>query len=143
MGWIRSRKGGQNYTMPTAPYLLAMNGKRIGDEGEELAARYLQDLGHRLIARNWRHGRLEVDLITREGDTVVFTEVKTRKNSRFGHPDAFVDAVKQDRLVRAATAWLAREGHEGAIRFDIIGIIRNRDEPPRLTHIPDAFFPFH
>jgi putative endonuclease len=129
--------------MPVATYLLGMNGKRIGDEGEELAARYLQELGHRLLARNWRSGRLEIDLITRAGDTVVFTEVKTRRDTRFGHPDEFVDGVKQDRLVRAATAWLAREGHEGEIRFDIIGIILKGDDPPRLTHIPDAFFPFH
>lgn len=117
-----------------------MNKKRIGDEGEDLAAAYLQEQGHELLARNWRIGRLEIDLVTREGGTVVFTEVKTRRNTRFGHPDDFVDDIKQDRLMKAATAWLARHGHEGEVRFDIIGILLNGDGPPSLTHIPDAFF---
>lgn len=119
-----------------------MNKKRIGDAGEDLAAAYLLAQGHVVLARNWRSGRLEIDLITREGDTVVFTEVKTRKNTRFGHPDDFVDDVKQDRVVRAATAWLATTGHEGEIRFDIIGILDSGEGPPALRHIPDAFFPY-
>lgn len=94
-----------------------------GRAGEEAAARFLQGLGWRILDRNWRHGPLELDLVCREGDAIVFVEVKTRAAAGPASPaDAFTPA-KRDRVVRAARAWLA--AHDAwalPCRFDLVGV---------------------
>lgn len=120
-----------------------MTRKPTGPEGEDQAAAYLSGQGHIILARNWRYGRWEIDIISQWEDTMVFTEVKSRRSSRFGHPEVFVDAAKQDRIVATATAWLAQRGHDGPVRFDIVSITLPVGGAPIIHHIPDAFFPYH
>src|ERR1051325_2841958 len=67
----------------------------IGDEGERLAREHLEKLGHHILELKWRYGRYEVDIISRQGDTIVFIEVKTRKSGTFGDPEDFVTRKKQ------------------------------------------------
>lgn len=120
-----------------------MKNKQIGDKGEEIAAEFLRSLGFDILERNWRFGHKEIDLIARKDQLILFVEVKMRQNNRYGHPEEFVDARKQARLITAATAWLAETGHDKEIRFDIIAIRSNPNLTNEVMHIPDAFFPFH
>ena len=91
-----------------------------GIAAEQKAAEYLQRQGLRLIARNWRCRQGEIDLIARDGDTLVFVEVRLRSRHDFGGAAGSVTARKQQRMVAASLAYLARLGQEPACRFDAI-----------------------
>lgn len=123
----------------------------LGLHGEQLAARHLRARGFRLLARNARTARGEIDLIAFDRSTLVFVEVKTRRVSRARRapredqlPLAGLRPVQRARLRRLALAWLAR--HEGAhlrsraIRFDAIGVIVDRaGRLVRIEHVEDAW----
>lgn len=110
----------------------------IGKMGEAQARAYLEAQGYRIAETNWRWGRGEVDIIAWQGSILVFVEVKTRSNDRFGYPEDAVGARKQQLFYDLASEYMHRQGHEGEIRFDIIAITL---DPPDLKHFPDAFFP--
>jgi putative endonuclease len=98
-----------------------------GQRGEQLAARYLESLGWRVCARNWRGASGELDLVCEDGDTLVVVEVKTRNSRRFGTPEEAVDPRKLRRLRRAASEYLAREYasrglEEPPCRFDLVAV---------------------
>ena len=102
--------------------------RSLGEYGERLAERYLTERGLQVVDRNWRCSRGELDLVARDGDCLVFCEVKTRRSERFGSPVEAVHPGKAARLRRLATAWLQdHEEHPARIRIDVIGILR----PPR------------
>lgn len=96
----------------------------LGRAGEALAARFLERRGYRIIGRNVRADRVEIDLIARRGSLLVFVEVKCRRSTRQGSAAAAVDAAKQRRLRRGAAAWLALEpAHRRRarhLRFDVV-----------------------
>lgn len=118
-------------TRPEAPHL------RTGRQGEAQAERFLKKAGLSIVARNVRVGRDEIDLIARQGDTLVFAEVKTRSGEAFGRPAAAVDRTKRRRLSRAAVRFLKkRKLRPPYIRFDVVEVI---GDPPRIRHIPNAF----
>ncbi|HEY8531777.1 MAG TPA: YraN family protein [Limnochorda sp.] len=96
----------------------------LGAWGEALAACYLEGLGYRLLARNLRHRLGELDLVALDGDTLVFVEVRTRATVAAGAPEESVDAAKQARLRRLASAFLAREPvfRLSPARIDVIAI---------------------
>lgn len=116
----------------------------IGDRGEDLAASVLKEDGYRILERNYRAGRNEVDLVCYDprGDgEVVFVEVKTRSGTGFGPPAASVTADKQQVLIEVAQAYLYEQDWEGApARFDVVGILLDSDEP-QVKHYQNAFFP--
>jgi putative endonuclease len=91
-----------------------------GLEAEEAAARLLESKGLAIVARNYRTRFGEVDLVAREGATLVFVEVRRRSSRAFGGAAASVDARKQARIVAAARHYLARLGAEPACRFDVV-----------------------
>lgn len=99
-----------------------------GKAGENAAALLLQRMGWNILDRNWRSGHLELDLVCREGDTLVFVEVKTRAGSGMQSPvDAFTP-VKKERLVRAARHWLADHDAWGRpCRFDLVCVVVQGD----------------
>jgi putative endonuclease len=114
-----------------------------GQDGERIALDYLKAKGFHLVDQNWKYGQKEVDLIMKDQDTIVFVEVKTRKQTAYGFPEEFVDTRKQSNLVHAASAWMDQMEYEGEIRFDIVTIMGIQGLPPRINHIPDAFFPYY
>ncbi len=118
-----------------------MDRRRLGPEGEEVAARYLEDAGCRVIARNYRAGRSEVDLVALDGDCLVFVEVRTWCSTAFGSALASVVPAKQRRIRCAAEAFLAGEpGHAGAVRFDLIVVFPGRGGRLEvMEHLRDAF----
>ncbi|MGX6607245.1 YraN family protein [Micromonosporaceae bacterium Da 78-11] len=112
----------------------------VGAYGERLAARHLQDQGLVLLNRNWRCSDGEVDLILRDGDDVVFCEVKTRRGSAFGTPAEAVDHRKVRRLRLLARRWLDETGiHPREIRFDVIEVLPQPRGATRVAHIRAAF----
>ena len=101
---------------------------RLGAQGEDAALALLLRNGFTLLDRNWRSGRLELDLVCREGGTVVFVEVKTRSSAEYGGPAAALTPAKRRALCRAAGAWLAAHDAWGSpCRFDVVCVLRRGD----------------
>jgi putative endonuclease len=119
---------------------MANTNQRVGRFGELLAAEHLVDSGMHLVDRNWRCPLGEIDLVARDGDTLVFCEVKTRRGSRYGPPAAAVVRAKQLRLRRLAAEWLKVTGnHARDIRFDVVSVLPGRRGAPRVEHLRSAF----
>jgi putative endonuclease len=112
-----------------------------GRQGEALAVDCLRQNGFDIIETNWRHRRLEVDIIAREGNVLVFVEVKTRSYDYFGKPEDFVTPAKERHLAEAAAAYMQQGGHDWAMRFDVVSVLKNRDGSQTVELIRDAFFP--
>ncbi len=116
----------------------------LGLGGEELAARYLESSGCAILERRWRPARTdtgEIDLIVREGDEIVFVEVKTRRSADFGPPEEAVTAGKRGQLRRTAAAYLQESGcgADVTFRIDVIAILEPDDGGRiRLRHIRSA-----
>ncbi|MFI3272564.1 MAG: YraN family protein [Pseudomonadota bacterium] len=111
----------------------------IGQQGEDAAARLVQSLGMRIIARNWRKGHLEIDIICQDGDTIVFVEVKTRKSTGMQAPHEALTLHKQRTLIRASHAWLsANNAWHIPCRFDFIGV-QYHGTTFTTEHMPHAF----
>jgi putative endonuclease len=112
----------------------------LGTEGEVRAARLLQASGYRVLARNARVERVEIDLVAERGGTIAFVEVKTRRARDHGTPEEAVDWRKRRRLVRGAAAWLRQAGLPAArVRFDVV--VCELDAPGvwHLRHLEGAF----
>lgn len=118
-----------------------MNHIERGKAGENIAADFLQKKNYQILETNWRFGRAEVDLIAKDGETLVFVEVKTRSYDYYGPAEAFVSDHKETLLIDAAHAYMDAIEHEWAIRFDVIGILLRPDGNAEINHIEDAFFP--
>jgi putative endonuclease len=112
----------------------------IGLRGEQIATDYLEQKNYKILDRNWRYGRAEIDIVAMDGATLVFAEVKTRSNDLFERPESAVDDKKRRLLARAAVAYMRKIGHEWAIRFDILAVIL-RGDIFFIDHFEDAFFP--
>lgn len=114
--------------------------RAIGAYGERLAARHLEESGLELLQRNWRCAEGEIDLILRDGDDVVFCEVKTRRTAAFGPPAAAVDHRKVRRLRHLAARWLTEAGvRVERIRFDVVEVLPQPRGAARVSHIRGAF----
>ena len=114
--------------------------RALGAVGEALAAGHLERRGYRIMARNVRLGRGEIDLVALDAGTVVFVEVKGNRGRRYGAPEEMVTAVKQRRLTRLATWYLQRRGWIGRpARFDVVAIDWEPDGSVAVRHYRDAF----
>ncbi len=114
-----------------------MSSKKTGDCGEALACAYLEQKGLVLLERNYRSGRKEIDLVMRDGETLVFVEVKTRSGVLLGTPAEAVDRRKQKNLILAAEGYLAaHDGFERPARFDVVEVYLDEQ---RIHWIPNAF----
>ena len=112
----------------------------VGNHGESIAKDYLIKKGYEILETNWRFSRAEIDLIARDGQILVFVEVKTRSTAMFGEPELAVNQHKQNLLTDAANVYMEHINHEWEVRFDIISIILH-GEKYDLQHFEDAFFP--
>ena len=109
--------------------------RALGAEAEARAAQFLQRKRFRVLDRNWTCRGGELDLVCEDGDTLVFVEVRARKDTRHGAPLETVRDLKRRRLIRAAEVYLTKKGlWERACRFDVVAIAGDVVE-----HVCDAF----
>ena len=113
------------------------NNKELGAEGERLAGEYLEQKGYKVLERNFRFKRAEVDIIAQKENLLVFVEVKYRKNNSFGYPEEFVSERKIELIHLASEHYVEKMDWKGNIRFDVIGIIKK--SIPEIEHLEDAF----
>ena len=113
----------------------------LGNRGEKAAARYLRRKGLRILARQFETRWGELDLIARDGDTLVFVEVKTRRSAETTHPAEAVDRRKQTHLTKAALIWLKKNGLlNHRTRFDVVTLVWSDDlRQPEIEHFISAF----
>jgi len=112
-----------------------------GRWGEDLAVEYLVRNGMEILQRNWRFKHTEIDIIGKEGEVLVFIEVKTRAYTSFGRPEEMVDEHKRQILIHAASIYAMQIDHDWEIRFDIVGIIGQPGRVEEIQHFKDAFYP--
>jgi putative endonuclease len=111
----------------------------FGRRGEEAAVRHLEELGYRIEARNVRTPVGEIDIVARDGDVLVFVEVKARRSRRFGSPAAAVDRRKQRKIARCAQHYLKTAGRtDRRARFDVVSVI-SEGERLRVEVLRNAF----
>jgi putative endonuclease len=107
-----------------------------GSLGENLAAQFLIGKGFRVVARNYRCRRAEIDLIVQRKDWLIFVEVKTRNSNAYGEPESFVDALQRKLIYDAAEEYIYKTGWQGNIRFDIVSV--KPGIVPEIVHFEDA-----
>jgi putative endonuclease len=111
----------------------------LGDRGENVAARYLRNQGYKIIVRNFKCDLGEVDIIARDGPTLVFVEVKTRAYDD-PTPEEQVNEAKQHQITKVAKVYLSRYGvPRPPARFDVVAIVWPTGREPQIRHTPGAF----
>ncbi len=113
--------------------------QRLGKKGEALAEGYLKRKGFQILRRNFRYGHKEIDLIGKEGNTVVFVEVKAGRSKDFGAPQERVDLRKQKNLTEAAYHFIQEENISDCdFRFDVLAVSYEKGNE-KIVHIKNAF----
>ena len=108
----------------------------LGKIGEDIAAEYLNDLGYKILDRNWRFERVELDIVAQVGSTLVFCEVKTRRSNSHGIPSDAITPIKLQHIRKAALHWLTNnQSRHAGIRFDAISVIHCAGQPTTISHI--------
>lgn len=125
----------------TGPEGLARDRRWIGEYGERIAVDFLRACGHRILKRNFKGPRRgEVDIIARHDRLLLFVEVKTRRSDTKIRPLDAVDKTKQQLIERGANAWLKLlKTRNLPWRFDVIEILLEEGEKPKINHVKDAF----
>ena len=114
--------------------------KQVGDRGEAIAAAFLEGKGYEIVARNFRWRLGELDIVARQGDLLVFVEVKSQYRGGFGPPETWVTPKKQRRVSLAARRFLqVNEIEDVDCRFDVIAVTFGGKEP-QVRHIENAFW---
>jgi putative endonuclease len=117
-----------------------MLGWHRGQPGEQMAVAYLQRQGYRIAQQNYRCRQGEIDIIAWDGPTLVFVEVKTKRQTAFGSPQEMVDRRKQRKIIRVAMVYVQQQRLQNvALRFDVVAIMCLPGTPPEVTHVPAAF----
>jgi len=111
----------------------------LGPRGENVAAKFLRNEGYKILLRNFRCAVGEIDIIARDGKTIVFVEVKTRADDQ-PTPEDQVNSPKQHQITKAAKFYLSRYGvPQPPARFDVVAIVWPPGREPQIRHTPDAF----
>lgn len=134
----RKRKTTKTHYSPLTIHHMT-NHIETGKAGEDLASIYLENKGYRIIQRNFRSRRNEVDIIASQKNILHFVEVKTRSNLDFALPEAKVKGPKLKHLKEAAEAYLCLHPEWKDIQFDILSIIKKDDGNNRYFMIEDVF----
>jgi len=114
--------------------------KPVGAQGEDLAARALRREGYRILDRNVRLGRFEIDIVAQEGDTIAFVEVKTRRRTDVADPEDNVDAAKRRHLSAAAHRYMSLHPQPDLYyRYDVVAVACQDERNPAITIYRDAF----
>ena len=113
--------------------------QKLGKKGEAIAEEYLKRKGFLILKRNYRYGHKEIDLIGKDGNTIVFIEVKAGRSKSFGAPELRVDIKKQKNLIEVANDFIQKEKISDCdFRFDVLAISYQRGEEV-IDHIKNAF----
>ena len=113
-----------------------------GRRGEDIAHRYLRKQGLHILARRYRlaDGSGEIDIIARDGNVLVFIEVKARRDSDYGGPERAIGPEKQRKIIRTARNYVLKSNADWSlVRFDIVTVVLA--DSPVVNHYPDAFYP--
>jgi putative endonuclease len=111
----------------------------LGKWGEDLAVAYLQGKDYTIIERDWKSGHRDIDIIAKdETGTIVFVEVKTRRNRVFGEPEDAIDYKKMQSLQQAVNHYVKFRHINSEVRFDIISIVGTIGSEPEINHIKDV-----
>jgi putative endonuclease len=111
---------------------------RLGEKGENLAAKFLQKKGYKIIEQNYKTRIGEIDIIAMDGETLVFVEVKTRENLYYGRPFESVTRHKRRKILNVAMLYLKRLKAVPPCRFDIVSVYHDNARPD-FELIQDAF----
>jgi len=113
----------------------------LGRRGEDLAAKHLQRIGYRIVGRRERVLRGDIDIVALDGRTVVFVEVRSRSDTRHGHPAETVGPVKQQRIAELANAYIRRHRLQDCqVRIDVVTVTFGADDAaPVVEHFENAF----
>jgi putative endonuclease len=112
----------------------------LGALGERIAARWMERQGWRIVARRFRSGHRDLDLVACRGGAVAFVEVKARRSGEVADPTAAVGWRKRRELVRSAQVWIDRHGPPSAsYRFDVVAVLLGPGRRVRVRHLEDAF----
>lgn len=115
-----------------------MQSNTYGKRSEIIASDFLKKNGYKILEVNYKNKVGEIDVIAKDGECIVFVEVKARKSQRFGHPFDAIDERKQQKIHAVASIYLVQNHKYGTnCRFDAISILGL--ENPEITHIIDAF----
>jgi putative endonuclease len=112
----------------------------LGNTGERLAVQFLINKQYQILETNYRYLKAEIDIIAMVHNQLVFIEVKTRSETKYGLPQEAVSKKKQNLLIEAAHYYITHHKILAEARFDVIAIIKNKDAAS-ITHIEDAFYP--
>lgn len=108
----------------------------VGQRGEVLAARYLEESGLRVIDRNWRCSDGEIDIVALDGVVLVVVEVKSRSSLDYGHPFEAITEPKLQRLQRLSAAWRRSHGLRfRQHRIDAVSVLQQGNEPAKVEHL--------
>ena len=116
-----------------------MNTKSVGDQGEEMAADFLERKGLKILARKYRTPIGEIDLIAQDGRTLVFVEVKTRRSARCGSPAAAVGYAKQRKIARVAAWYMQTLSDTPPCRFDVMEVYAPQGGAWSVRQLENAF----
>lgn len=118
---------------------MTKHNQRLGELGERIAERWLRKHGYTILARRFRFGRRDIDLVAQRESTIAFVEVKARKGVEFGDPVEAVHHRKQRELTKSARVWIDRHGRDGELyQFDVVGILV-AEERVQVKHVVNAF----
>jgi putative endonuclease len=113
--------------------------QKLGKKGEDQAEEYLKNKGFVILDKNYRYGHKEIDLIGKEGNTIVFVEVKTGRSKKFGTPEERVSIRKQKNITMAALDYIQKSDVDGCdFRFDVLAISYEKGKES-INHIRNAF----
>ena len=111
---------------------------RFGQQGEQMAAQFLTDLGYIILEHNYRRGHLEIDLVALDGDELVVVEVKSRAYDDILQPEDAVDHKKRLALIRLANEYVKTHNSKENVRFDIVSIVSN-EGGAEIKHLKNAY----
>lgn len=113
----------------------------LGKKGEQLASNFLLKNNYKILEKNYRYLKAEVDIIAQKNEVLVAVEVKTRTSAYFGNPQDFISRKKIKLLTSAMDFYVTNNDLNVEVRFDIIAIITNKKET-KIEHLKDAFLHF-
>jgi len=113
----------------------------LGKEGEQLAIAFLQEEGYKILEKNYRFKKAEIDIIAQKADVLAVVEVKTRSTNYFGNPEEFVNHKKIKLLTTAIDDYVVKNDLDVEVRFDIIAIVKQQTKFT-IEHLEDAFLHF-